>query len=99
MPVDAVVEGISGDAHHVAVRSDTPLSSDDTICHGGTLSAEGFEISWTPLDSVSESGTLLADFLPSRRTRSWMSAGPPICTICGFPASVTTLAFSSACNT
>ena len=45
-------EGISGAAHQVAVRSVTPLSCAETICQGGTFSADGFEITSTPLDSV-----------------------------------------------
>jgi hypothetical protein len=42
--VDEVVLGIGGFAHHVAALRDTPSSTEDTICHGGTCNAEGFEI-------------------------------------------------------
>jgi hypothetical protein len=52
MCVVAVVELILGAFHQVAVLSGTPPKSDDTICHGGTLSFDGLEISCTPLESV-----------------------------------------------
>ena len=53
--VVAVVEGIicpGRFTHHVAVRSETPPSSADTSCQGGTCREEGFAINSTPLESV-----------------------------------------------
>jgi len=51
--VDAIVETICGLAHHVVVLSETPPSTADTICHGGTCSPAGFEINTMPVESVS----------------------------------------------
>ncbi len=48
----AVVVGISGWDHQVAALSDCPPSSEETNCHVGTISLDGFEINWTPLDNV-----------------------------------------------
>ncbi len=48
----AVVVGISGWDHQVAALSDCPPSSEETNCHVGTVSLDGFEINWTPLDNV-----------------------------------------------
>src|SRR5258707_15493029 len=79
--VVAVFVGISGLAHQVAARSGSPPSSADTICHGGTRSLEGFEISTTPLDSVSFVAVLLDELFPRPFTSVWMSAGPPFFTI------------------
>ncbi len=53
MVVDEVVLGMGGFAHQVAALRDTPLRTEDTICHGGTCKAEGFEINWTPVERVS----------------------------------------------
>jgi hypothetical protein len=47
-----VVEGISGLVYQEATRSGSPPSSADTTCQGGLWSFEGFEISRTPLESV-----------------------------------------------
>src|SRR5665647_3583811 len=47
--VDASVLAIFGLVHQVAARADTPLSSDDTICQGGTLTFDGLAISTTGL--------------------------------------------------
>src|SRR5690349_7900468 len=45
--VDFLVENICGDAHQVALRTDVPLISAETICQGGTLRFDGLEISTT----------------------------------------------------
>ena len=99
MFVEAVVELIFGLAHHVAVLSATPPNSADTICHGGTCKADGLEISFTPVESVTFVGVRLWDCVPSPLTRACTSAGPPFLTICRFAGSVTTLAFPSAFRT
>ena len=65
MDVDAVVVGILGSVHHDATLSGTPPSNADTICHGGTLRFDGFEISTTPLESVAMKGVLLLDMFPN----------------------------------
>src|SRR5271154_2449241 len=64
----AVVVGISGLAHQVAARSETPPNNAETICHGGTCKSEGFEIKTTPLDSVSLVTILLGESFPSPAT-------------------------------
>ena len=57
-----VVSGIlSGAVHHVAVRSGSAPSNDDTRCQGGTLRAAGLEMSRMPLESVSSVGVVLRD--------------------------------------
>src|SRR5437763_1670901 len=76
--VSFVVEGIAGRAHHVAVRNESPPSSEDTICHGGTCRAEGLEISTTPDESVSLVAVVFFDLTPSASTSCLISAGPPL---------------------
>src|ERR1700688_2192421 len=75
---EAVVVGILGFAHHVATRNGTPPSCADTICHGGTCTADGFDINCTPLDRVDIMMVFLVDFRPSVATNAWMSEGPPV---------------------
>ena len=75
--VDEVVLGICGLAHHVAALKDTPPSTEDTICHGGTCNAEGFEINCTPVERVSWVNVVLVDLTPSFATKALISAGPP----------------------
>src|SRR5271155_1474409 len=94
-----VVDGISGEAHHVAVRNGTPPRTEETICHGGTCMAEGLEINSTPLDSTPLTSAVLVDLTPSALTFSWTSEGPPLLTIWGFLVSVTTLALASPSST
>src|SRR3954451_1091485 len=76
--VVAPVEGMAGFAHHVAVRSGTPPSREETSCPGGTFSAEGFEISRTPVESMTSRTVVEADLTPSRATLAWRAAGPPL---------------------
>src|SRR5437016_6011853 len=94
-----VVVGIVGVAHQVAVLSGTAPRSDETSCHGGTCSADGFEITLTLLESVLIVAVVLSVFLPRTETSAWISSGPPLPTICGLFGSVTTLALISARNT
>src|SRR6266850_1317273 len=95
----AVVVGICGRVHHVALLRGTPPRSDDSSCQGGTCSADGFETTRTWLESSSIVAVVLLDFRPSLATRACTSAGPPLFTIWGLPGSVTTLALPSACKT
>src|SRR4051812_16949938 len=93
------VVGILGAAHHVAVLNGTPPSLADTICHGGTCSADGLEISLTPLDSVTSIKVVESDLLPSLAARDCSCGGPPIRASWGLVTSVTTEAFPSASRT
>src|SRR5579871_6070273 len=77
----ASVEGMGGVSHQVAVRSETPPSTEETICHGGTWRLEGLEMISTPLERVPVKTLLLEDFWPRAATLAWMSAGPPLLTI------------------
>jgi hypothetical protein len=97
--VDSVVDQISGLAHQVATRNGSPSSRDETICHGGTCRSDALEMTVTPLESLHSVAFLLVDFVPRFFTADWMSAGPPLFTICAFVGSVTTLAFTSAFTT
>src|SRR5579859_2657064 len=62
--VVGVVVGISGLVHQVAARNGSPPRSAETICHGGTLRWEGFEMSTTPLDNLSFVAVWLEDTFP-----------------------------------
>src|SRR3981189_3503322 len=95
----AVVVGISGRVHHVAVRRGTPPSRDDSSCQGGTCNADGFDTTRTCVESSSIVAVVLLDFCPSLATSACPSAGPPLLTIWGLPGSVTMLALPSACRT
>jgi len=66
--VPAAVDGISGAAHQLATRSETPPSSAETICQGGTCSPAGLAISVMPLLNVLTNGWLLRVSLPRPRT-------------------------------
>src|SRR5579863_1779382 len=65
-------------SHQVAVLRDTPSSTEDTICHGGTCNAEGFEINCTPVERVSRVNVVLVALMPSFATKVVISAGPPL---------------------
>ena len=97
--VELVVVGIFGFVHQVAVRSDGPPRTDDTICQGGTFSFDGLEISFTPVDKVDWTTAVLVDLVPRLLIRSCTSAGPPLLAICRLFGSVTTLAFCTAFRT
>src|SRR6266852_1625483 len=88
-----------GLVHHVAALNEMLFSFADTSCHGGTCTADGFPISTTPGDSVSFVTAWLSDLGAKPLTRSTISLGPPLFTICGLVESVTTLAFFSAFRT
>src|ERR1022692_2633526 len=62
--VAAVVVGISGFVHQVAVRSGSPPNIAEAICQGGTFSFDGLEINTTPLDNLSLVGLVLLESLP-----------------------------------
>src|ERR1700733_3387303 len=99
MVLDEVVLGICGLAHQVAALRDTPSSTEDTICQGGTCSPEGLEINCTPVERVSCVNAVLVDWTPSFVTKELMSAGPPFLMIWTLWVSVTTLAFCRAVST
>jgi hypothetical protein len=95
--VEAVVEGIAGLVHHVAVRSAFPPIKAEIICHGGTCIFDGFEIKRTPVESVVSMYVRLAEIFPNPLTSSWISSGPPLRTTCRFVALVATLAVVATC--
>jgi len=59
--VVAVVELIAGCVHQLATRSGTEPKRPETSCQGGTCSADGLEMTRTPLDNISIVGSLLED--------------------------------------
>src|SRR3954468_13113370 len=75
--VVADVLGIAGFAHQVAARSGTPPNLAETNCHGGTLRADGLEISLTPLDRVTSTRSVLFDLWPSSASFWRRMSGPP----------------------
>jgi len=69
-----MVVGIFGFVHQVAVRSDGPPRTDDTICQDGTFSFDGLEISFTPVDKVDWTTSVLGDLVARLLIRSCTSA-------------------------
>jgi hypothetical protein len=61
---------MAGAVHHVATRSDTLPSKEETICQAGTFRRDGFEMRMMPEESTSFVATFLVDFDPSDATRS-----------------------------
>jgi hypothetical protein len=85
----AVVVGISGWETQVAALSDWPPNREETNCHVGTSSLDGFEINWTPLDNVVIVATVLTESCPRclrRRLVRAVQNRPPYISASALPA-------------